>query len=347
MTKGPPMTATSDAAPIRANRLRTGTEVSELGFGGAQLGNLYKQTTDEVSRAAVDAAWDAGMRYFDSAPHYGLGLSERRLGDALRDRPRDAYTLSTKAGRLLVPSPETADQKDAEFEVPAVVRRQWDFSAAGVRRSIEESLERLNLERIDIVYLHDPDDFGDQAVTEAFPELVRLREAGVIGAIGAGMNQAPMLARFIRECDVDVVMCAGRFSLLDGEALADLLPAAQGRGVGVVVAGVYNSGLLSSETVPDDAKFDYEPAPRELIERARRIADVCGEHGVTLPEAAIAYPLQHPAVASVVVGARTVRHVDSSVERYRANVPTALWADLQHRGLIGADFPSLTGDDEQ
>ncbi|GAA3634801.1 aldo/keto reductase [Microbacterium awajiense] len=330
---------------IPTSTLRTGLRISQLGFGAAQLGNLYRATTDDESRDAVDAAWEAGIRYFDTAPHYGLGLSERRLGAALRERPRDQFTLSSKAGRLLTPSPETAGRRDDEgFAVPAAVRRQWDFSGPGVRRSIEESLERLGLDRLDIVYLHDPDDFGDQCVNEAFPELVRLREAGVIGAIGAGMNQAPMLARFIRECDIDVVMCAGRFTLLDDEALVELLPAAQEHSVGVVVAGVYNSGLLSTQTVPDDAKFDYQQAPAELIARARAIAEVCVEHGVTLPEAAVAYPLRHPSVVSVVVGARTDAHVRSSVDRYRAEIPAALWRDLQRRGLLGPDFPFQTGD---
>ncbi|GAA1855426.1 aldo/keto reductase [Microbacterium koreense] len=330
---------------IRTSSLRNGVRLSEVGFGAAQIGNLYTQTTDAAARAAVDEAWSEGIRYFDTAPHYGLGLSERRLGDALRGRPREQFTLSTKAGRLLVPSPETADQADDHgFAVPASLRRQWDFSGPGVRRSIEESLERLGLDHVDIVYLHDPDAFGDQCVTEALPELVRLREAGVIGAVGAGMNQAPMLARFIRECDVDVVMCAGRFTLLDDDALSDLLPVALQHRVGVVIAGVYNSGLLSAETVPEDAKFDYEQAPLALIDRARAIAAVCAEHGVTLPEAAISYPLHHPAVVSVVMGARTDAHVTSNLERYRAAVPHALWRDLQDRGLLGSDYPPQTGD---
>lgn len=334
-----------DTPPIPRTRCtRTGLELSQLGFGAAQLGNLYQQTTDAQSHAAVEAAWDGGIRYFDTAPHYGLGLSERRLGTVLAGKPRDEFVLSTKAGRLLVPNPGGAGHTDSEFEVPATLRRKWEFSAAGVRRSLEESLERLGLDRVDIVYLHDPDEHGDEAVSEAFPELVRLREAGVIRAIGAGMNQAPMLTRFIREVDVDVVMVAGRFSLLDPEALRELLPAAAEKGVDVVVAGVYNSGLLSAETVPEDAKFDYQQAPEELIARARAIAVVCERHGVTLPEAAIAYPLLHPAVASVAIGMRTVAHVASSLERFGASVPDALWSDLQAQGLIDEDFPSPTGE---
>ncbi|MDZ8200357.1 aldo/keto reductase [Microbacterium sp. SSW1-59] len=330
--------------PPRTRSARTGLALSHLGFGAAQLGNLYQQTTDAESQDAVEAAWRGGIRYFDTAPHYGLGLSERRLGSVLAGKPRDDFVLSTKAGRLLVPNPGGEGRTDTDFEVPATLRREWDFSAAGVRRSIEESLERLGLDRLDIVYLHDPDGHGDEAVSEAFPELVRLRKAGVIRAIGAGMNQAPMLTRFIREVDVDVVMVAGRFSLLDPEALRELLPTAANDGVDVVVAGVYNSGLLSAETVPDDAKFDYQQAPAELIARARAIATVCEVHGVTLPEAAVAYPLLHPAVASVVIGMRTVSHVDSSLARFGASVPEELWRDLQAQGLIDPDFPSSTGE---
>ncbi|WP_156037358.1 aldo/keto reductase, partial [Glycomyces tenuis] len=238
--------------------LRTGTRLTELGFGAAQLGNLYRETTEAEASGAVDAAWDAGVRYFDTAPHYGLGLSERRLGAVLAGRPRDEYVLSTKVGRLLVPTPERAHLRDdGGFAVPAAFRREWDFSRDGILRSLEGSLERLGTDRIDIVYLHDPDEHWDEASTGGVQALVELREQGVVSAIGVGMNQSAMPARFVRETDIDVVMCAGRFTLVDRGALADLLPAALDRGVAVVAAAVYNSGLLAEPRPAADARFDY------------------------------------------------------------------------------------------
>ncbi|MBO0916410.1 aldo/keto reductase, partial [Streptomyces laculatispora] len=216
---------------MRRNRLgNSAVEVTELSFGAAAIGNLFSAVEPERATAAVDAAWDEGIRYFDTAPHYGLGLSERRLGEALRARPRDSYVLSTKVGRVLDPlpdgGPEQSEGLSEGFAVRATHRRRWDFSAAGVRRSIEDSLQRLGLDRIDIAYLHDPDDHAEAAFHEAYPELEKLRAEGVIGAIGAGMNQTAMLTRFVRDTDADVVLCAGRYTLLDQSALTDLLPAA-------------------------------------------------------------------------------------------------------------------------
>lgn len=318
--------------PTRA--LRTGTDLTELGFGAAQLGNLFRETTDEEAQGAVGAAWEEGLRYFDTAPHYGLGLSERRLGRALDETPRERFALSSKVGRLLADSPETADRLDDDgFVVPAATRRVWDFSREGILRSVEQSLTRLGTDRLDIAYLHDPDDHWEAASTTGVDALVELREQGVVGAIGAGMNQSAMLAEFVRRTDIDVVMVAGRFTLLDPSALDDLLPLAAERGVGVVAAAVYNSGLLSSETIDPAAHFDYGSAPAEVIERARRIADVCRDHRVSLPAAAIQYPLRHPAVVSVVTGMRTEDHVRSTVERYRADIPEALWKELDAAGL--------------
>lgn len=306
---------------------KTGLHLSELGLGAAQFGNMNRVTTDEESSSAVAAAWEAGIRYFDTAPHYGLGLSETRLGQALRGRPRDAFAVSTKVGRLLVDSPETAGELDPQgFLVPAARRRVWDFTRDGVLRSVEASLERLGLDRLDIVYLHDPDAHWEAASTTGVGALVELREQGVVTAIGAGMNQAPMLAEFVRRTDIDVVMVAGRYTLLDGEAADELLPLAQERGVGVVAAGVFNSGLLSSSVVPDDARFDYIQAPAETIAQARAIADVAAGYGVELPAVAMRFPLRHPAVTSVVLGTRTAAHVESNVARYSASIPEDLWS---------------------
>jgi aryl-alcohol dehydrogenase-like predicted oxidoreductase len=309
--------------------------LTELGFGASQGGNLYRVRSDEEFADAVDAAWNAGIRYFDTAPHYGLGLSERRLGAALRSRPRDDYVVSTKVGRLLVPSPETAHLTDAEgFQVAADHRRVWDFSRDGVLRSLETSLERTGLDRIDVVYLHDPDDHWQQAAAEAVPALVELRDQGVIRAIGAGMNQSAMLTRFVRETDIDLVMCAGRFTLLEQGALHDLLPAAEQGRVAVVIAGVYNSGLLARDRPPANATYNYQQAPADLLDRAIRIAQVCESYSTTLPEAALAYVRTHATVTSTVVGVGTVSQVNDTVRRANADVPADLWPALESAGLI-------------
>jgi D-threo-aldose 1-dehydrogenase len=314
---------------MHTRRLPHGMPLTELGFGAAQLGNLSRETSDEDADGAVEAAWAAGIRYFDTAPHYGLGLSERRLGRALRAWPRDEYVLSTKVGRLLHPSPETAHERDGQFAVPASARRVWDLSPDGIRRSIDDSLERLGLDRIDIAYLHDPDDQGMDATVGAIETLIALRDEGVLGAVGAGMNQSAIPAEIIRRCDVDVMMLAGRYTLLDRSGLDELLPLALEREVGIVAAGVYNSGLLSQPRPERDGLFDYEPAPAELFERAEQLAAICQRHGVTLPEAAAQFPLRHPAVVSVVIGMRTAAQVRDSVDRLGRRIPDALWAELE------------------
>ena len=320
---------------MQSRTLRSSLSLTELGMGAAQLGNLFRATSDEEASAAVDAAWDAGIRYFDTAPHYGLGLSERRLGAALATRPRDEFVLSTKVGRLLVPSgyPEGA-LDDQNFIVPATLRREWDLSRDGIRRSIHESLERLGLDHIDIAYLHDPDDRGDQAHAEAIPALIELRDEGVLRAVGAGMNQSAMPAEFVRRHDVDVIMLAGRYTLLEQGAIDDLLPIAEARGVGIVAAAVYNSGLLAAPRPPANASYNYEQAPAEVLARANALADVCEEFGITLPEAAIAFPLRHPAVVSVVVGLRTAAQVTDTAARYAASIPDEFWTALDERGLV-------------
>lgn len=314
---------------------RSAVEITELSFGAAGIGNLYTAVEPAAATAAVDAAWDAGIRTFDTAPHYGLGLSERRLGEALRSRPRDAYTLSTKAGRLLEPCPADGDDLAYGFAVPADHRRVWDFSADGVRRSIEESLVRLGLDRIDIVYLHDPDEHEEAAFRHGYPALERLRAEGVVGAIGAGMNQAPMLTRFLRDTDVDVVLCAGRYTLLDQSALAELLPEAAARGRSVVVGGVFNSGLLADPR--PGATYDYTAAPDDILQRAQRLKSVAEQHGVPLRAAALHYPLAHPAVAGVLVGTRSADEVLDAADMLALDVPPALWDELRAEGLLPKD----------
>ncbi|MGJ5797709.1 aldo/keto reductase [Streptomyces europaeiscabiei] len=313
--------------------------VSELALGCAALGNLLHPVTDEAAHATVEAAWDAGVRTFDTAPHYGLGLSERRLGAALRDRPRDTYTLATKVGRLLVPDPEggAGDDLAHGFAVPAVHRRVWDFSADGVLRCLETSLERLGLDHVDVALLHDPDDHADQALREAYPALERLRAEGVIGAIGVGMNQSALPARFLRETDIDVVLLAGRYTLLEHDALAELLPEAAARGRSVVIGGVFNSGLLTAPR--PGATYDYAPAPQPVLDRALRLLAVCERHDVPLRAAALRFPFGHPAVASVLTGARSPQEVHDTVEQLRRPIPDALWDELRAEGLLAPDTP--------
>jgi D-threo-aldose 1-dehydrogenase len=311
-----------------------GLTLTELGIGVAQFGNLYRETTDDASQAAVDAAWDSGIRYFDTAPHYGLGLAERRLGAALSVRPRDDFVISTKAGRLLVPNPDGRPEAGERFVVPAATRRQWDLSRDGIRRSLDESLHRLDLDRVDILYLHDPDDREDQALREALPAMIDLREQGVVRAVGAGMNQSAMLARFARELDIDVVMVAGRYTLLDQGALDDLLPAAGENGVAVVAAAIYSSGLCATPHVRQAAHYDYGDVAPSLVARTEAIGRVCHDFGITVPDAAVAFPLRHPAVASIAIGARTAGHVTDAVDRYATIIPEEFWTALVQRGLL-------------
>jgi D-threo-aldose 1-dehydrogenase len=308
---------------------RTGIDVSVVGFGASGLGNLGYPVDEETGRAAVDRAWDAGVRLFDTAPHYGLGLSESRLGRALRDRGRDEYVISTKVGRLLRPNPDPvgSDLGGGGFAVPDDLTRVWDLSADGVRRSLEESLGRLGLDRVDIVYVHDPDDAVDEAIAHAIPALVRLREEGVIGAVGVGMNQWQAPLRMVRETDLDVVMLAGRWTLLDRSG-EPLLEECARRDVAVVAAAPYNSGILARPWPADGANYDYGTAPEVILTRARSLAKVCEHFGSDLPTAAVQFPLRHPAVATVVAGMRSARHVDVATTAVTATLPDALWREL-------------------
>ncbi|MFF7566062.1 aldo/keto reductase [Streptomyces pseudovenezuelae] len=328
---------------MRTTGLRGGAaQFSELALGCAALGNLFHPVTDDEAQATVDAAWDAGIRTFDTAPHYGLGLSERRLGAALRERPRDTYTLSTKVGRLLVPDPDggTGDDLANGFAVRATHRRMWDFSADGVLRSLEASLRRLGVDRVDVALLHDPDDHAEQALREAYPALERLRAEGVVKAIGVGMNQSALPARFVRETDIDVVLLAGRYTLLDQDGLTGLLPEATARGRSVLIGGVFNSGLLTAPR--PGASYDYAPAPQPVLDRALRLLSVCERHGVPLRAAALRFPFGHPAVASVLTGARTPHEVRDTVEQLTRPIPDALWDDLRTEGLLAPQVPVPT-----
>jgi D-threo-aldose 1-dehydrogenase len=310
-------------------------EVKTLALGCAPLGGLYTAVDEQQARATVDAAWEAGIREFDTAPHYGAGLSERRLGAALAARPRGELVISTKVGRLLVPSSGSPRAPGADmFAGAPALDRVFDFSRDGVLRSLEESLERLALDRVDVVYVHDPDDHLDQAIGDALPALAELRSEGVVREIGAGMNQAPALARIVREADVDRVLVAGRFTLLDRSAESELLPLCVSRDVAAVAGSVLNSGILADPR--PGAMYDYERASDELVERARRIAAICERHDTPLIAAAIAFPLRHPAVRTVLVGARSPEEVRVAADAFARPVPAELWEDLHAAGLLAA-----------
>ncbi len=304
---------------------RTGVAVTEIGFGAASIGNLGQAVDDDTASVTVASAWDTGIRYFDTAPHYGLGLSERRLGAALAARSRSEFVVSTKVGRLLEPNPGPKG-RDAGFDVPDTLRRRFDFTADGVRRSLESSLDRLRMDRVEIVYVHDPDttEAVDAVVTEALPALARWRDEGVIDAIGVGVNMVSVALRLVRETAVDVIMIAGRWTLLDRSADRLLAECVQ-RQVSVVAAAPYNSGILARDRPEPGSWYDYAPANTETLARAREIADVCERFGVRLPSAALQFPLRHPAVVAVVAGLRTAREVAETTVRATTKIPGRLW----------------------
>ena len=321
---------------------RAGLRVGPHGFGTAPLANLAREVSDDAALEALEAAWQSGVRYYDTAPHYGLGLGERRLGQFLRTKPRNEYIISTKVGRLLVANPE-GDQPDAQgFAVVSDLMRRLDYSADGVRRSLEGSLDRLGLDRVDIVFVHDPDEHYQAAMDGAFQALDTLRCEGVIASYGAGMNQTAMLTDFVLNTDLDVVMCAGRYTLLEQGALGDLLPAASDRNVSIVAAAVFNSGLLARDRPPAGVHYDYAPAPDSVIARVNAIADVCEAHGVPLPAAALQFALGHPAVATVCTGARSRDQVCRNLSLASIPIPNQLWSDLVSAELIDVNAPTPT-----
>jgi D-threo-aldose 1-dehydrogenase len=293
-------------------RRATGLRLPSLGLGGGPLGNYLVPISDQQAHAVVDTAWEAGVRYFDTAPFYGYGLSERRLGAALRGRPRAEYILSTKVGRLVRPGFADA----GIFEVAPTHHCEWDFSRDGVLRSVEESLDRLGLDRVDLLLLHDPDEHWPQALDEAFPVLAELRAQGVVRAIGIGMNQAEMLVRFVRQADPDMLVAANTCTLLRRSAFAELLPLCESRGVAVMAASVFHQGMLATAPGPD--------APKQV----RLIGETCARHGVPVAAAAIGFPLRHPAVHGVLVGAHSPAHIQADVAALAHDIPDALWAEL-------------------
>ena len=313
--------------------------VSAFGLGGAPLGGLFEAVDEDDAAEVVLAALRAGIGYIDTAPYYGFGESERRLGRILGAIDRSSFVISTKVGRLLESRPGADADMFFGVEPADVV---FDFSPDGVRRSLAASLERLGLDRVDIVYLHDPDDHVEQALDAAYPALERWRAEGVVGAIGVGMNQTAVPARFVRETDIDVVLLAGRWTLLDQSGLDDLLPLCAATGTSVVVGGVFNSGVLADPR--GSGHYDYGAAPSPVVERALRLEAECVDAGTTLQAAALAFPRLHPSVASVLLGMRRVEEVAANMRSAATPMPPGLWRRLLDRGLLDPTVGELALD---
>jgi D-threo-aldose 1-dehydrogenase len=309
-------------------------------MGGAPLAGLFESLPDEQARATVEAAYRAGVRYFDTAPFYGHGKGEVRLGAALAAFSRDEFVISTKVGRVLVP----AEGPVEDFQYRDVLRFNpvFDFSREGILRSFESSLERLGLERVEILLIHDPDDHREAALREAFPTLARLREEGRIAAVGAGMNQWEMLHDFAREADFDCFLLAGRYTLLDQSALPNLLPECEKRSISILLGGPYNSGVLAAGS-RGHGRFDYKAPPPEVLARVERLEAVAQRHDVPLKAAALQFPLGHPAVASVIPGARSAAEVEENVKMMSHPIPASFWNDVREQGLVAREAP-LPGD---
>lgn len=351
-------------------------EVTPLGLGTVPIGGLYEPVPDADADALIRRSYELGIRLFDTAPQYGSGLAETRLGRVLPELPRDQIVVTTKVGRLLRPITFAAKTRrvlaesirsgdvrriagdafkitrrlargrsgvDVQLGAPfdrgqAALESHYDFSFDGVMRSVEESLRRLRLDRVDVLYIHDPDQAHDAALDGAFKALDRLRSDRTVGAIGVGMNQTAMLVRFAREAQFDCLLAAGRYTLLDQEALSELIPECQRRGISLVVGGVYNSGILADPA--PGAMFNYERAPRALLEKARRIQAVCARHGIPLMAAAIQFPLGNPVVAAVLTGVRSVAEIDQNVAMFQVEIPDALWQELRSEGLLPVEAPT-------
>jgi D-threo-aldose 1-dehydrogenase len=331
-------------APMRAIR---GLELGPFGFGGAPLGNLFAPIDEAAAVAAVRRAYDLGLRHFDTAPHYGHGLSEHRIGEALRGKPRDSFLLSTKVGRLLFPDAQApSEQFGFSGTLPFVQR--YDYSADGARRSLEFSLHRLGMARIDIAYIHDCDHDAHgpdgprrfrEAMEGALPALTRLREEGVVSAIGLGVNHWETCRDALAHGHIDLFLLAGRYTLLDQSALDELLPLCVARGTGIVIGGPYNSGILATGARPG-ATYNYKPATPEILGRVAAIETVCARHRVPLRAAALQFPLAHPAVVAVIPGARTPGEVDDNVALMNQPIPAAFWTELKAEKLLPAAAPT-------
>ncbi|WP_415145989.1 aldo/keto reductase [Limimaricola cinnabarinus] len=336
-----------DTVPLNG-RTPSPVHLSRLGFGGAPLGNLYRKIEERAAQETLDAAWAAGIRYFDTAPQYGLGRSEMRMAEALRRFDPDQVTLSTKVGRLLIDCAPEEVTPEAFVDVPQK-RIVFDYTHDGIMRSFEDSIARLGTDRIDMLFLHDLDagthgQAGeDENLRQLFSEggyraLTDLRDAGRISAIGAGVNAWQICERLLGEAEFDGFLLAGRYTLLEQTALDSFLPLCERRDVGIILGGPYNSGILAIGAAPG-ARYDYAPAPEAVLERVRRIETVCTAHATPLIAVALQFPLAHAAVRSVIPGASSADEVRRNVEILQTPVPPALWSDLKGEGLIRADAP--------
>lgn len=312
-------------------------ELPRLGYGAANVGNLYRELDDEQSWAILDAAWESGIRYFDTAPHYGLGLSERRLGSFLATKPRDQFIVSTKAGRSLigVPNPKRLQDLENGFAVPADTVRRWDPSADGIRRGLEESLQRLGLDRVDILFLHDPEKYDlESANREAYPALMGLRDEGTVSRVGVGSMSVETIQRAAAYEGLDLLMVAGRLTIAEQPGLQNYLPHAVKNGIEVIAAGVFSSGLLSTSNPTEGARYEYGAVPAAVLERVRTIATVCRDFDIELPVAALQYALRVPAVRAVVVGGSRPEQVIENADRMHTAIPDEFWKALTERELI-------------
>lgn len=304
--------------------LRTGLEISRFGLGTAAFGGLYSSVSFQDCEETLEAALRLGVTFIDTAPHYGKGVSEERLGELLKDKDRGKFQVSSKVGRILV---ETKHEIDDFFKDADVTKtRVYDYTASGIERSIKDSLERLQMDYLDIVFIHDPEGNEEVAISEGARALSKLRDRGIIKAYGIGMNICETPTRFIKETDVDLVLIAGRYSLLDQSAANELLPAAQARGVDVIAAGVFNSGLLANPQ--SGATYDYMPASDKLISRAIAIKETASRFGISLHAAATQFPLRHPAVKAILVGCRSQQEVESNFGAYQEQIPDEFWSEL-------------------
>jgi D-threo-aldose 1-dehydrogenase len=332
------------------SRSQVTLEFTELGFGAAPIGNLYRPLTEKEARATLDAAWLAGCRYYDTAPLYGLGLSETRLNGFLRAKPRGEYILSTKIGRLLkLCPPEKRARAGAFYETPSR-QEVYDYSYDGVMRSLEFSLERLGVDSIDVVYAHDVDTFTHGSVEAAdkrikelmeggYKALAKLREEGVVKAIGAGINEWEIAEKLAMLGDFDVFLLAGRYTLLEQESLTSFLPQCLEKKIGVVIGGPFNSGILATGPKPG-ARYNYASASDEILKRVRAIEKVCRSHDVKLAHAALQFPLGHRAIVSVIPGGQKPSEVARNADMMQAPIPQALWRDLKSEGLLRKDAPA-------
>lgn len=324
----------------------TSVDITALGLGGAPIsgmihaGGLYGGTDYNEALRIIKTAYELGIRYFDTAPLYGLGRSEGRYSAVLPQLPRSSFVISTKAGRILTPIDQNA-AKPVGPEMLPVVEPTFDYTRDGIRRSLEDSLTRLKLDSIDILLLHDPDVAGweAQATETALPALIELKSEGVVGAVGCGINEWEMPARFVERLDLDVVLLAGRYTLLDLSALDEFMPLCEKRDVSVVIGGPYNSGILARD-LSGPVTFDYEVAPNTWVDRAKALKSVCDDHSVELKAAALQFVLAHPAVASVVPGSGSIAELQENTRLITDSIPEDFWLELKSGGLLPEHVPT-------